>query len=150
MGRLPRGPALQMSRIVFDAGAKTRFAQHLDIEVRAFRNALRFQQAVVLHEPLFLLLKLRLDVRDRPLQLVMADHVMGRREHHQMIQARLDVSGHDIDLKDAVDLVSEEFDAEGIACLGRRHHLHGVAVHAEAAALQFHVVPRILHVDEAP
>ena len=65
-----------------------------------------------------------------------------------MHDLRHHVPREDVDLRDAVYLVSEEFHPVSHLVLVRREDLQHVSPHPEGAAVEVHVVPRVLDVDE--
>ena len=78
--------------------------------------------------------------------LLRRDEVLGRVDV-QLVE-RLDrLAGERVDDGQSVDLVAEQFDAEG-ELLGRGPDLDGVAADAELAALEGDVVALVLDVDE--
>ena len=146
LGRQPR----KMHRVVLDARADAGLAKHLDIVVRALRDALKLQKLIVRAEILSPLLKLRLDVRKRPLHLLRLHDIVGRREDDHVGKVRYRPSLQRIDALQPVHLIAEKLDA---VCLSRAVHgihLEHIAVRAKCSALKIHLVPLVLDVHEPP
>ena len=65
-----------------------------------------------------------------------------------MREMRLRIAGQCLKFRDPVDLVAEKFDAEGHIGRVGRENLQRIAVHAEGAAPEIHIIARVLHVHE--
>ena len=60
----------------------------------------------------------------------------------------VNLSGQDVELKDALNLVAKKLDAHGAVIPSRRKHFDDVAAHAKAAALKGDIVALVLNGDE--
>ena len=98
-------------------------------------------------EPGQALLQLGLDPADGPLHPLVAGHVVGGREDDQLVRLGQLLARQGVDRGDALDLVAEQLDADGVLLVGRVH-LDGVAPHPELAPHQVGVVALVLHVDQ--
>ena len=65
-----------------------------------------------------------------------------------MHELRLHLSGQHVHPGEAVDLVPEEFHPHRVLAGVRGNDLHGIALHAEGAAVKIDLVPLVLHVDQ--
>ena len=65
-----------------------------------------------------------------------------------MLQDAGHFSGEGVDLADAVDLIAEVFDADGVLGLARREDLHGVAADAELGSDEVDVIALVVQFDE--
>ena len=84
--RLPRRPAVDVTRVVLDAGAEPDLLHHLEVEGRAHPQPLRLEQLALplqLGEPL---LELDADGADGPLHHVGARNVVGTREDGDRVE----------------------------------------------------------------
>jgi len=121
--------------------------EHLEVEVRPLEQALGLEEppgGLQLVRPD---LQLGLDVLDRLVQLLARrDEVPGGVDV-DAIALREHLAGERIELRDALDLVAEEFDAHREILVGGMH-LERVAAHAELAPDEALVVPLVLDVDE--
>ena len=141
--------AVDVPRVVLDAGAAADLAHHLDVVGRAHAQPLRLQElplALELREPVD---ELGLDACDRPRHALRPRDIVRRREDVELLVLRHDLTGHGMQGHEALDLVTEHLDAHGMGLVDGEH-LERVATHAERAALEARVVAGVLDVDEAP
>ena len=146
-GAEPGRPAVDVPRVVLDAGAEADLAHHLDVVVGPHPQPLRLQQLALplqLGEPL---LELRLDGRDRVRHPLRAGDVVRGREDPQRVHLADHVTGQRVQVIQRLDLVAEELDAHREFFV-RRDDLDGVAAHPERAAGECHVVAGVLDVDQ--
>ena len=73
---------------------------------------------------------------------------MGVGEHDQLVELVADLPGHHVEGTDPLHRVAEELDADGPGLVGRVD-LDRVPVRPELAALERHVVARVLEVHQA-
>ncbi len=138
-----RRSLLQVPGIVLDARAVTNLADHLQIVLGALFQPLRLQKTALTTQVAQSLLKLSLNVGQSLLsRLLRGDKVFGGKDAH-LVQVHQHLAGEGIDLGDALDLVAPEANAVGGLAIGR-HHLEGVAPHAEGSRLQLQVVARVI------
>src|ERR1700693_936663 len=97
-----------MPRVVLYARARSRLAQHLEVEVRSLPQSLRLEQLAVILEPLGALVELGLDVHHGEPELVGGRDVVRGRENRELVSRPEDLSGDRIELLDPLDLVAEE------------------------------------------
>src|SRR5579875_2298763 len=133
-----------MARVVFDARAKTRFAQHLNIKVGALSQAGCFQE-----------FPLRLQLRQAPIQLMLnppdcflqaflgGDPVF-RRIDIEALPLTEHFSGKRVDAGHALDLVAEELDAYRRILVGREDLEH-IASYTETPANKVRIVALVLN-----
>ncbi len=145
--RLAVVAAVDVHRVVLDAVAVPDLAHHLEVVLRAHPQALRFEQLVVVLEPLQPLLEFDFDLGHRLGHTLGTGDVVGGREDVCALQFAQLLAGQRVDRGDAVDRVAEHLDAQHRRLVGRMH-LDGVATHPEVAAAERHVVAVVLHVDE--
>ena len=144
-----RFAAREHARIVFNAAAKADLLQHLDVIPRALCDALRLDQLAVFLEVSDARVELLLQIADRGLQLVLGRDIVARRKDRGVPQLAQRDAGQRVDAADAVDLVAEELDAHHVLVRIDRPDLDRVPAHAEAVALEHHIVALILDVDQA-
>ena len=135
----------QMARIILDAGAIAHLLHHLQIIIRALLQALCLQQLVMLVEIFQALAQLLADIAHRPLQILAARHIVGRRENRHMVALRQNLACQHVKLHNAVDLIVEHLDTHSLLAIRRRNNLNHIAAHAEGAALEIYIVTRILN-----
>ena len=149
VGGAAAGAAVDVHRVVLDAGARADLPHHLDVVGRAHPQPLRLQQLALPLEGGELLLELGLDARDRPLHAVVPGDVVGRREDVELLVLGDHLAGHRMQRHHPLDLVAEELDADS-RLLVDREDLEGVAAHPERATGERHVVAGVLDLDQAP
>ena len=138
----------QVARVVLDAGAVARLAQHLHVVAGPRLDALGLQQPALGPHVGQVPIELGLDVLDGKLELLVGrDEVLGGVYLHVVALAQ-QLAGEGVQLDDALDLVAPELDAHGHLVLVRGHDLQGVAAHAEVAPGHVVVVALVLHVDQ--
>ena len=136
-----------MPRVVLDARAVPELAQHLEVEGRALAQPRGLQHPTLRLELADPLLHLDLDVDDGLLELVGRRHEVGRRVDVRLLALGQELAGERVQLRDPLDLVAEELDADE-RLLRRRLELERVAADPEAGASQGLVVALVLEVDE--
>ena len=147
VGRLARRTAVQMARVVLDAGAKSHGLQHLQVVVHAHLQTLSLKKLPLFLELLQALAQLVLDGAKRLIHLRARRDVMGRGPDGQCLVGVQHLARDLVDLVDGLDLVPPELDAHRVVGV-RRKHVQRVAPHAEGAALLLVVVAVVLDVDE--
>ena len=138
---------VEMPRVVLHARAAADLGEHLQVVVRAHRQALRLQLLVLLAQLGHALVQLLADGPQRALHAFGTGHIVRGREDMRLGHVVDDVAGQRMQRGDAVDLVAEELDTHG-QLLVHRDDLHRVAAHAERAAGERDVVALVLHVHE--
>ena len=142
--RLPRPPAGEVPRVVLDAVTEAELAQHLHVEERALLEPLRFQQPVPGAEEGQALRELLGDGGERVLELLGRGHVVARRVDVRLGLPAEHGSPQRVDLADRLHGVAEQLDAQRLALLVGREHLHDVAADPEGPAVEVVVVPLVL------
>ena len=145
--RLARRAAVEVARVVLDAGAEAELLQHLEVERGAHAQALRLEELVLRLELFQPLVELVLDRADRPLHRLGAGDVVRRREDRHRLQPLDHVAGERMQHVERLDLIAEHLDADRVLLVDR-DDLDGVAAHAEVAAREVDVVAVVLHRDE--
>ena len=147
VGRRAAAAAVDVHRVVLDAGAGADLAHHLDVVGRAHPQPLRLEQLALALELGQLVLQLELDAADRPLHPLRAGDVVGGREDVELLVLGDHLAGDGVQRHQPLDLVAEELDAD-LVLLVDREDLEGVAADPEGAARERHVVARVLHLDQ--
>lgn len=147
-GRLPGGAAIEVSGVVFDAGTEADFLDHLDVVLRPGHEAVGFEETALALEALHLLFEFGVDAVEGALQLLLGEHVLNGGEDEETRGVGDDLHRDRVEDLEALDGIAEEFDADGdlLVC---GVNLDDVASDAESAALEVHLVARVLHVGEA-
>ena len=142
-----RRAAVDVPRVVLDAGAEADLAHHLDVVGGAHAQPLGLQQLALplqLGQPL---LQLGLDAADRPLHPLRAGDVVGGREDEQLVDLADHLAGERVQVVQPLDLVAEHLDPDG-QLLVDREDLDGVAADPERAAGEGEVVAGVLLGDQ--
>ena len=147
--RLAFLPATQMPRVVLDALAKAHLLEHLEVEHGPLLEALSLEQLVRPLELLEAHAELVADGRDGLPALLFRRHVVRARIDRILLQVPDRLTTQRIHEADALDLVAPELDADRVRVFVRREDLHGIAAHAEGAAVKVDVVALVLQLDEA-
>ena len=148
LGRRPRRPAVHMPRVILDAGAEAGLSEHLNVIVGALRDPLRFKQLVLCAEAFHLFLQLLADPLNRFLHLPVGRDIMRRWEHADKGQGALRLSCQRIDLRDPVDLISEELHPVGKVVGVRRKDVQDIPSDPEGGSVKINVAPVIVKVDQ--
>jgi len=91
--------------------------------------------------------QLGIDRLDRGLEGASLHRVVGRGIDGEVVEPRVDLPGHRVEVRDRLDLVAEQADPVGRLGVGRLHLDH-VAADAEPAAAHDHVVSLVVDVDQ--
>ena len=142
--RLARLAPGQPARIVLDAGAASRRLDHLDVEIGALLQPLRFEQLAVGAEIGEAQDQLRLDALHRLLQRRARRDVVRIGVDLDAVERARGAAGQGIELGDAVDHVAEQLHPPGAVFIMRREDVDRVAAHAERAAHEIVVVAPVL------
>jgi hypothetical protein len=125
-----------MAAVVLDALAEAHLLHHLDVILRAHLDALRFEQLSFLLKPRHTLLHLLADFHDGFAQLVTGCDELLRGKNRVARHFERHRAGEHIHGADALDLIAEEFDADGLVFEVGGHHLDHIAPGAEFATLE--------------
>ena len=142
-------PAFEHPRVVLDAVAEAELLQHLEVVLRALTDAVRLEHPPLALERRDLLLELEAELVDRPLDRRTRRDVLGRRPDREVVHLRVDLAGQRVEVRDLLDLVTEERHAIGGLAV-RRLDLHHIALDTEAPAPENGVVADVLAVDQLP
>src|SRR5699024_11097380 len=113
---------------------------HLDVEVRARLEPLGFEELALTPQNLEPLAELLSDLAHRSIERRPGrDEMLGRIDRRALEDSDR-LAGERIDLRDALDLVAPELDANPLLLVGRKD-LDGVSPNAERPALESDVVP---------
>ncbi len=149
VGGLARGPTVEVTTVILDAGAHPGLGQHLEVELGAHTQPLGLEELArsgQLGQPFA---QLDLDGVDGRPETLVSGRVVRVGEDDQFLEVDPDLAGDHVEGPDALDGVTEEFDAHGLALVGGVD-LDGVAVDPELAAGQALVVAAVLQVDQPP
>ena len=146
---MPGARPFEDARVVLDPAREAELLQHLHVVLGPLADPVGLEHPVLGFELRDLLLELRPDLVDRPLDRRPRRHVLGRRPDHEVVELRVDLASERVEVRDLLDLVAEEGDAVR-RLLVRGLHLHHVALHAEAPAPEDRVVPDVLALDQLP
>ena len=149
VGGLAPGPTVDGTGVVLDPVAEADLLHHLQVVAGAHAQALGLEQLALLLELLQPLLQLDLDALDGQAHPLVAGDVVAGRQDHQLVDDIELLAGERVDQHDALDLVAEHLDADGVLLVGGVH-LEGVAPHPEAAPGQVQVVALVADVDQLP
>src|SRR5687768_616781 len=139
--------AREMARVVLDARARPDLHHHLDVEVRARLESLRLEELAFPAQHIQTLDELLPYGADRPLERgARGDEVFGRIDR-SALEGGDRLAGQRMDLRDALDLVAPELDANALLLVGREN-LDGVTPNAERATIEADVVAVVLNADE--
>jgi len=147
VGRLARGTAVKVTRVVLDAVAVAHALEHLEVVRRALREALRLEHVVGSLELGHTLLQLVADGREGARDLGTLRDVVRRGPDGHGIELADHLARDVVDLRDELDLIAEEPDAQRVLRIGRKD-VDDIPPHAEHAALEVVVVAVVLDVDE--
>ena len=142
-----RRPAVDVARVVLDAGAEANLAHHLDVVVGAHPQPLRLQQLALFLQVAQPLRQFLFDGGDRLGHPLRSGDVVRGREDPQRVHFAHHVPGQRVQVVQRLDLIAEVLDPDREFLVGR-DDLHGVPAHPERAAGERHVVAGVLHVDE--
>ena len=121
---------------------------HLQIEVGALLQPLRFQQFALGDQLLQPLGKLVTDRLGRLLERRAGRHIVAVGVDLHIVEARDLLAGQRVKLDDLLDLVAEEDDAPGRVLIVGREDFEIVAAHPEIAAVEGSIVALVLERDE--
>ena len=148
--RLAGAAAREEARVVLDPLAVADLGHHLQVEPGALLQTLRLDELVRRAKRREVLDQLFLDGFDgfedplarRDVVALGIDREPGHAAHH--------LPGQGIEMAQALDLVVEELDAYRVLLRLRRIHVDDFAAHPVRSPVQLDLVPRVLHLGEAP
>ena len=142
-----RAPA-EVHGIIFDAEAKTRFAQHFEIVFRAHANALRFEQFSLALKFRDLRFELGADFHDCRFDAILRRNVLIRRIQIEFFQTRSRASRQRIEPANGFDFIIEKRNANCRFAVGGKN-VDRIAAHAKRAALEFDIAAAVKRTHEA-
>ena len=148
VGRAARRPAGHDPAVILNAGAEADLPQHLHVIFRPLADALGFDELVVFLEIFDPGFHFRPDILQGLFHFVPGCDIMGGRIDGHMVYEAPGRAGDGVDLRDAVDLVAEKLDAQGVFVGIGQMDLQRVAPDAEAVALKIDVVALILQLHQ--
>ena len=143
------GASGEVARIVFDPCAEAHFFHHLEVELGAHFQALRFEEFALRLELGEASVEFGADCAEGAPEFVLRGDELFGGENGQAGDGFIDVAGQRIEEADAVDIVAEEFHADGFLVHVGRVDLDDVATDAEFAAAEGDVIAGVEEVDEA-
>jgi hypothetical protein len=145
--RLARFSARQCPAVVLDPRAVADLLEHFQIEPRAGRQTLCFEQlpfAAEVFEPRF---QFTADLVEGRVDPLLRQHEVFRRVDVDLFQSPHFGAGERVDLRQAFDFIPPQLDAIGELFVSRPALDH-VAAHAEPAADEIEIVSLVLNVDQ--
>ncbi len=147
-GRLARGAAGEVARVVLDAVADAGRLEHLEVEVGALFQALGLEQLALVHELVEALFQLDADLLDGLPERRLGRDVVAVGVDADAVHAAGALARERVELGDALELLAEEREAPGAVFQVGGPELEPVAADAEGAALERGVVAAVLLGDE--
>ena len=147
-GGSPGSSPRQVARVVLDAVAVARLAQHLEVEHRALVEPLRLEELPLRLQSGLHLHELRLDRLHRVGEAGLGGHVVARGVDRHLGEPPRRLAGERVEGADPLHLVPEQLDADPALLVGG-HDLDHVPAHAEGPPLQLVVVALVAGLDEA-
>ncbi len=141
-------PTCDHARIVFDTGAITELAHHLDIVHRTLMDALRLDQLMLPLKILHSVHHFALDHFDGAFHFFRRRDVVRSRVNSRMREVFNRHACHDIDLADSVNLIAEEFDTDGIIAGIGRKDFNRIAPDSEHIAFEGDIVSAVTDFNE--
>ena len=148
IGRFALFPPGQMAGIVFDPGAVPHFFHHFQVEAGTLFQPLGFQQFIFRPQHGQSFFQFFFDIGNGGFHPFLVGHIVGRREDHHMAHIVKDLTGDDIGLHDAFDLIAEHFHANDLLRGGGGVNFEYIAANAEFRTVQIHIVAGILNGDQ--
>ncbi len=145
--RLTGAAAVQMHRVVLDAGTKAHGLEHLDVKARTLLQALSLKQLAVIPKLLQAAAQLCIYALKRVLNAGTARDIVACRPNGCGLIGDELLTGNLVDLGYGVDLVAKKLDAQEVVAI-RREHVYDIAAHAKSAAYWLVVIAIVLDVDE--
>ena len=126
--------------IILDPAAVAQLLHHFHIKLRALGDTLRLKQLVVFAEGRHTLLHLAADLSDGARHLLLGGNIVARGIDRGVVEHARRHSRNGIDLRNAVDLITEEFHAQRLARPVGGIDLHRVSADAEGVSGKVHIV----------
>ena len=148
IGPLARLAPGQVPRVILDALAGTDLFEHFEIVGSARLETLRFQQCSLDHQFGMAHGQFFADAGQGPFDGRLIDHKVLRRIDVQLVVPAKDLASEGVDGRDLLDLIAEEYHADGTIIV-RRPQIDHIAAHAKFTALKGQVAAIVLDRHEA-
>ena len=142
------GAAVEVARIIFDAGAVAHLLDHFEVVARAHFEALCFEQFALVAQHFEARVEFGGDAFERVGEIVFGHHVMLGGEDRGALDDFDDFAGERVNFLDFGDGVEVQFDADRGFVIGRED-FDGVTAHAELAAREIKFVALVVVFREA-
>ena len=144
------GPAVEIARIVLDAGAVAQLLDHFEVVLHALLDALRLHRAPGAFEEFDLLAQVEVNLLYGGVDALFGGHEEVRGVERQVVERMDALSRYGVDGLDGLDLVVEEHHPETLVAElpEGRHDVHRVAVDAERRGLQVAFGARVERLDQ--
>src|SRR5258708_36126168 len=136
-----------MAGVIFDPAAKSHFLHHLEIELGAHLDPLRFQKFVLAFKPGNTFVQLNANGLDRAAHFFVWGDELFRWKQGESVRSGDGRAGKRIESSDLVDFVSEEFDSNCFLVRGRRIYFYHIASGPKFSTRQSAIVSLVKHVD---
>ena len=138
----------QMSRIVLNTAAKSRFAQHFNIKIRAFRDTLCLDQLIFPFKITHPLFHLFFNFNRGLIDFLLRNNIMRCRKYCTVLQSALDLTGQHIDFCDPVNFISKKLHTHRRIRIVCRKNLQHITTHTKRTTMKIHVISHILNINE--
>ena len=145
--RAARRAAVEDARVVLDPRGEAELLEHLDVVRGALAQPVRLELLALVLELGRARVEFMADLLDRPLERLVAGHVVRGGPDRDVVDRVEDLPGQRVEVLDRLDLIAEERDPVGRLGVGG-HDLEHLAAHAEGAAAEHLVVALVLHLDQ--
>ena len=136
------------ARVVFNARAESDLAEHFHIVFCAFGNSLRLNELALRLKFRHAIEHFAFDLADGGFPLFIGGRIVRGGIDRGVAQRADHLTRDDVDLANAVDLVTEKFHADGVLSVGG-HNVENVTANTEFVSLQGNIVSRVLDGDQA-
>src|SRR5690348_636374 len=137
-----------MTRVILDSATKTHFLHHLEIELCAHFDPLRFQKFVLAFKPRDPLIQFNPDSLDRTAHFLVRGDELFRWKEGESVGSVDGGASEWIEPSDLVDFVSEEFDSNCFLVRGCRIHFYHVPSGSEFSAREGDIVSLVKHINQ--
>ena len=138
-----RAAAGHVHRVVLDARAEARLAEHLEVVLHAHPDTLGFHEAVRLLEMIDPFLELGADSGRSSFHPAWGHHVLVGRVEVELLELLARLHAHGVELADSLERIAPEFKSDGGLHVGRPD-INRLAASAEVTALEDGVVTDVL------
>ena len=142
-----RRAAIDVARVVLNAGAEADLLNHLEVVLRAHAQTLCLQQLAAVFEVCQTLGEFGLDVRDGTFHALRASDVVRSWEDAQLRDLVDDIACDWVEIIQRINLVAEELHAHGLFFVGRDDIDH-VAFYSEGTAGKGDIIAGVLNIHQ--